>query len=177
MQRIAMPVLALSLAASVAAAGFTKTFLVPAYRPCPENVGSCPAELESSYTFATAIMRSSNRRFLKDDSVQLIIELKGVRDAAGGLVTTDPNDPNGGFVLVLPATQVTLGGTTTAPGLLAPETRIRIDLRNGKGKMNYVPPAGGETAGIVANSTESPFVVDPDGHRLALPGAMSKPSN
>ena len=106
-----------------------------------------------------------------------MVELKGVRDPSGSLVTTDPGNQNDDFRLFVPASQITIGGTTTAPGVLSTDIVVGIDLKNGKGKAKYKTPAGGEGSGVIAEAGGLPYVVDSDGNRFAVSGSRDKPSN
>lgn len=164
------------LSAAAARAGFDTSHLVPAYAPCSPGTTSCPAVLESRFAFERAVLKAANRRWLQDGKVALVVELRGVRDESGALVQGDPSDPGDDFVLVLPGTQVSVLGTTYAPGVLAGETRIPIEITNGKGRASFRPPAGGESSGVVAEAGAPPYVLDPDGNRLAVAGTRAKPT-
>lgn len=170
------PLALLSLAA-VAFGGSNANHLVPAYVPCVPPATSCPAVLESRFTFETVVMKTSDRRFLKDDSLAVAAQLTGVRDESGALVTTDPSDEADDFRVIVPATQITVLGTTYVPGLVSPDIVVRIDLKNGKGKASYKTPGGGEGSGVVAEAVGIPYVVDSDGKRFAVSGSRDKPSD
>lgn len=167
-------VLAALLALPVSAlAGFNVNFLVPGYAPC-ESGGACASARSSTYTFETAILKSPRGRFsVREGKVSVIVQLKGVRDASGQLVTTDPTDRTDDFILVLPAGRVVLPSLGTLADGSIPPTRIAIELTNGRGKAKYV--AEGTQPGLVTISFEAPVVLDPDGNLFAATGAMSKP--
>jgi hypothetical protein len=167
----------LLLLATPALAGKSKNYLVPAYQPCTPPAGSCPAVLESRFTFESAVLKSSNAKYLKDNKVAVEVELKGVRDPSGALVTTDPDNQADDFRLFVPASQITIGSTTTAPGVLSTDIVVGIDLKNGKGKGSYKTPAGGQGSGVIAEAGGLPYVVDSDGNRFAVSGSRDKPAN
>jgi hypothetical protein len=168
--------LALLSFATMASAGSNSTSLVPAYEPCTPPATTCPAVLESRFTFESAKLKTPKSEYLKDNKTAVTIELKGVRDPTGSLVTTDEGNQADDFKLFIPGTQVTIGGTTTAPGILSPDIVVGIDLKNGKGKASYKTPAGGEGTGLVAEAVGVPYVVDSDGNRFAVSGSRDKPS-
>jgi hypothetical protein len=177
MNRSALGALALVSLASTALAGWSVNFLVPAYEPCTPPANSCPAVLESRFTFETVALKTPTRRFLKDEAVAVAVQMTGVRDESGALVTTDPADDADDFRVIVPATQTTVLGSTYVPGLLNPDIVMRVDLKNGKGKASYKTPAGGEGSGVVAEAIAIPYVVDPDGNRFAVSGSRDKPAN
>ena len=156
-------------------AGTNATPMVPAYQPCTPPATTCPAVLESRFTFDSVTLKSSKSPYLKDDKVALAIEVKGVRDETGTLVTTDADDPADDFKLIIPGSQITFNGTTVAPGILSPEIQLGIDLKNGSGKASYKTPTGGEGTGVVAESTGAPYMIDNDGKRFAVTGQRDKP--
>ena len=92
MNRSALGALALVSLASTALAGWSVNYLVPAYEPCTPPANSCPAVLESRFTFETVALKTPTRRFLKDEAVAVAVQMTGVRDDSGALVTTDPDD-------------------------------------------------------------------------------------
>ncbi|HWP67544.1 MAG TPA: hypothetical protein VNO26_16725 [Candidatus Limnocylindria bacterium] len=157
-------------------AGLNATPMVPAYQPCTPPAASCPAVLESRFTFERVTLKSSKSPWVKDNAVAVIVELRGVRDENGAPVTTDPANPADDFHLIIPGSQVTVGGTTVAPGILAPEIVIPIDLEKGNGKASYRTPAGGQGSGVVTETTGVPYVRDSDGKRFAVSGARDKPA-
>jgi hypothetical protein len=172
---LARGVLATVLAAAGAHAGTATLHLVPSYRPCEPPLGSCPAALASRFTFESAVLKTPTRRYLRDDTLAVAVQLSGVRDETGSLVTTDPANDADDFRLVVPASQITVLGTTTAPGLLSPDIVVRIELKNGKGKASYRTPIGGEGSGVVAEVAGVPYVLDSDGSRFAVSGSRDKP--
>lgn len=174
-----IPVLCCSLSilllAGFAQAGSNTNYLVPAYEPCTPPATTCPAVLESRFTFESVKFKSSKAKYLKDNKVAFSVELKGVRDPSGGLLTTDTGNQADDFRVFVPGSQITFGGTTTAPGLLSPDIVVGIDLKNGKGKGSYKTPSGGESSGVIAEATGVPYVVDSDGERFAVSGSRAKP--
>jgi len=161
--------------AGVAGAGSNSNPMVPAYEPCTPPATTCPAVLESRFTFDSVKLKSSKSPYLKDNKVAFTIELKGVRDPTGSLVTTDTGNQADDFRLFIPASQITVGGTTTAPGILSGDIVVGVDLKNGKGKAKYKTPPGGEGTGLVAEAGGLPYVVDSDGNRFAVSGSRDKP--
>ena len=158
---------------TAAKGGFNANYLVPGYAPC-ESGGSCASIPSSTYTFETAILKSPRGRFsLREGKVSVIIQLKGVRDASGQLVTTDPSDRDDRFVLVLPSGRIVLPSIGTLAEGSIPASRIPIELVNGRGKAKFV--AEGTQPGLVNLSFEAPVVLDPDGNLFAATGAMAKP--
>jgi hypothetical protein len=164
------------LCAAAAEAGSNSTPMVPAYAPCTPPATSCPAVLESRYTFDSVKMKTPKSPYLKDNKVAIKIELKGVRDPTGSLVTTDTGNQADDFKLFVPAGQITIGGTTTVPGILSSDIVVGIDLKKGKGKASYKTPPGGQGTGLVAEAGGLPYVVDPDGNRFAVSGSRDKPA-
>jgi hypothetical protein len=168
--------LSILLLATAAHAGSNVNHLVPAYQPCTPPVTTCQAVLESRFTFEKAVLKSSKARYLKDNKVAISVELKGVRDPSGALVTTDPGNQADDFKLFVPGSQVTFGGTTVAPGILSQDIVLGVDLKNGNGKASYKTPAGGEGSGVIAEATGvAPYVIDSDGKRFASTGSRDKP--
>src|SRR5512138_94023 len=105
-------------------AGSNSTPMVPAYFPCTPPAASCPASLESRFSFESVTLKSSKSPWIKDNKTVVSIELRGVRDETGALVTTDPDNPDDDFKLILPGSQITINGVTTAPGILSPNLAI-----------------------------------------------------
>ena len=174
--RSAILVCLLTLVPLAAWAGSNATPRVPAYAPCTPPATSCQASLESRFTFDSVTLKSPKTPYLKDDKTAISIELKGVRDETGALVTTDPDNPDDNFELFVPGSQITLNGVTVAPGILSGDIVVGIDLKNGNGKSSYKTPAGGEGTGLVAESGAAPYVRDSDGHRFAVTGQRDKPA-
>ena len=173
--RVAVLSCVLALVPLAAWAASNATPMVPAYAPCTPPVTSCPATLESRFTFDGVTLKSPKTPYLKDNKTAIAIELKGVRDETGALVSTDPDNPEDDFKLFIPGSQITFNGVTVAPGILSGDIVMGIDLKNGTGKASYKTPAGGEGTGIVAESTGAPWVIDSDGHRFAVTGQRDKP--
>jgi hypothetical protein len=175
MIRVARPVVlaAALLAPALAAAGFNRTYLVPSYRACPGPATCNPPVLDSSYRFESALLKNSNTRFLVPNKIAFTLELRGVKDAAGNLVTTDPNDPSDDFRIVSSPGRLTLAGQGTFPEGAIPAVIIRFDVTKGVARKKYntdpsTPP------GLVTEGS-SVVVLDNQGRRLAVTGAMSRP--
>jgi hypothetical protein len=165
------------LVVSTAHAGSNTNYLVSAYQPCAPEASNCPAVLESTFTFESAKFKAPSSPYLKDDQVAIALELKGVRDQAGALVTTDPGNPDDDFRLVVPASQITLFGITYPPGEgVSTPVVLRIELKKGKGKASYKTPGGGQGSGVLAEAGGVPYVVDSAGNRFAVSGSRDKPA-
>jgi hypothetical protein len=171
--RIACLVAALVLPVR-ASADMTRNYLVPAYVPCP-GPATCPATPSSSFTFSSAVLKNAKARYLTPGKVTLVVELKGVKDGSGQLVTTDPSNAADDFLLVVAPGQVTLAGIGTLPPGLSPETRLHIDLKNGDGSQKLVTPDETPKHGLVVNSLGLPTVFDNQGKVLAVTGSQSPP--
>src|SRR5262249_61662585 len=97
-----------------------------------------------SFTFDTATLKTSGIRYLAVGKPAFVFTVKGVRDASGNLVTTDPNDPADDFMVISAPGQVTLTflNETFQPGVLAGPGVGRIDLKNRAREATYqTPPA------------------------------------
>ena len=179
MRPIALTAAALVLPA-LAAAGMNRTYLVPAYAACPGGATTCaPQPRASSYTFDQAVLRTPQKPYIAPNQVALDVELKGVRDASGALVTPVTGDPTDDFVFTVPAgrTVLTVGTPLQLePGSpLLPVTEIRIDLKKGTGRGTLRTPSNTPTSGLVNQTLELPVVRDPAGKLFAVSGARSKP--
>ena len=169
--------LAVLLTPALAAAAMNVTHLVPAYMPCPAGQTMCMPVKESSFTFERAVLKSSQAPFTAPDKLAFIVELRGVRDAAGSLVTTSTTDPADDFVVVIsPGRTVLLEqGLQLEPSSpLLPRLSVRIDLTNGKGKKPYRTPPETPTSGFVNESVAAPVILDSQGKRFAVTGARSR---
>ena len=161
------------------------TYLVPAYEACPRGATTTttlnppppcvPATLESSFTFDSAVLKSPGLRYLAVGKTAFVLVLKGVRDGAGNLVTTDPSDPADDFMVVTTPGQITLAflNETAPPGALSGPVVVRFNLKNGAGKATYTTP-GPLPDGVIAE-TGALFVLDNQGKRLATLGAETPP--
>jgi len=162
------------------------TYLVPAYEACPRGLTTTttlippppcvPATRESSFTFDTATLKTSGNRYLAVGKPAFVFAVKGVRDASGNLVTTDPNNPADDFMVVTAPGQLTLTflNETVPPGVLSGPVVVRFDLKNGAGKATYKQPPP-IPDGIIAE-TGTIIVLDNQGKRLATLGAQSPPA-
>jgi hypothetical protein len=169
-------VLALLVPAGARAGGLSRTFLVPSYAACP-GPAVCVPRRESSFTFDKAILHSSQARYIAPNKLSLVVELSGVKDASGALVTTDPSNPADDFRLVVPSTQVTLSGVGTLPTGFpgTGDTVVRIDLKQGAGKGRLTTPEETPKSGLVTGSLGVPALYDNQGNRLAVTGAQTPP--
>lgn len=179
MRSVPATLLAAALPA-LASAGMNKTYLVPAYDACPGTATQCsPQPRTSAYTFDQAVLRTPPKPFTAPNRVAIVIELKGVRDAGGALVTTNRDDPSDDFVFRTPAGRTVITSGTPIqlePGSpLVPVTEVRIDLTKGKGKATYRTPAATPDSGLVNQSLELPMILDPAGKAFAVTGARSRP--
>lgn len=153
--------------------GMNRSYLVPSYPPC-DGPAFCPAVRESSFTFDSAILLSPQSRYIKAGKVSLEIQLKGVRDASGQLVTTDASDPGDDFAVVIPVGIVVVPGLGILPPGIQGDTTVSFDLKNGAARVRY-PTPDEAPAGLVSVSTTIPHVRDNQGKRFAVTGAESKP--
>ena len=164
------------------------TYLIPAYESCPRGVTTTttlippppcvPATRESSFTFDSAVLKTSAPRYIAGGKVAFVLAVKGVRDAAGNLVTTDPANSADDFAVVSPPGQITLTflNETVAPGVLSGPVVVRFDLKNGAGKVVYRIPGDQPIPDGVISEGGSVFIVDNQGKRLATVGAQSPPA-
>jgi hypothetical protein len=174
MRLVASVLAALVLLPAGAQAGFNVNFLVPGYKGCEGNAGVCAIEPSSSWTFETAILKSPRGRYsIKEGKPTIFVILKGVRDASGNLVTTDPSNRADDFVLVLPTGRTILPSIGTLADGSIPPQRIPIEIENGNAKVSYA--AEGTQPGLVSLSFESPTIIDPEGNLFAATGAAAKP--
>ena len=170
----------LTLVPALALAGMNRTYLVPAYKPCPNGQTSCPPQgTASSFTFDQVLLKSRPAPYIKPNQVSVIVEVKGVRDASGALVTTDPSDPADDFVLRTGAGRVVLlSGINLQlePGSpLVPITEVRLDIKNGKGSAALRTPEDTPTNGLINQSIGIPELYDNQGNPFAVTGARTKP--
>lgn len=174
--RIVLSLLLVLVALDSLCAAGSRSTLVPTYRPCETSV--CPPVRTSRFTFESAVLISAGSRYTGPGKLAFTIVLKGVRDKAGTLVTTDPNDPADDFRVRIPESRVTLlqGSLvgTLAPGLSGP-TVYRFDVRNGAARKRFLTPDETPERGFVAESTGVPVVVDPDGNDFAVVGVQARP--
>jgi hypothetical protein len=162
------------LAPVVALGGpMNRNFLVPAFRRCPGPASCFPPVRESAYTFDTAVLRTPSGRFISGGKVALLVELKGVRDATGALVSTNASDPRDDFKVILAAGQVTVPGVGTLPTNALPDTVIGFDLRDGKARIVYKTPDS-LPAGLVTEGG-AVSIVDNQDKRFATIGSQSHP--
>jgi hypothetical protein len=172
----------------VAVAGrLNTTYLVPAYEACPRGTTTTtrpsfapctPARRESSFTFESAMLRSSPARYIKGGAVTFVVLLRGVRDPSGSLVTTDTADPADDFAVVSPPGQTTLtfADSTFAAGVLSGPVRVRFDLRKGAAKVVFRTPSAQPIPDGIVVEGGSVAIVDKAGKRLATVGAQSPPA-
>ena len=180
MRALLRAVVLAALLPALALAGMNRTYLVPAYKPCPEGQKSCaPQGPASTFTFELAILKSRPNPYIKPNQLSLAVELKGVRDASGALVTTLSSNPADDFILRTPAGRVTLlAGTNLQlePGSpLSPVTEVRVDLKNGNGHGSLTTPDETPTHGLIQQTLGVPELYDNQGNLLAVTGARSRP--
>jgi hypothetical protein len=153
-------------AASAHAGGWAKVYLAPALAECL-GPATCPRAFESTYTFDEIALRTPSAKYSPPKKPSLIVEIKGVRDAAGTLVDGDVT------VRVLSG-RVSIPGFGTFPDG-SPLTAVPpavVTLTKGNGKLVYRAPASPN--GLITNGG-GVEVYDPQGKRLAVTGTQSKP--
>jgi hypothetical protein len=180
MRALSVVVVTVALLPALALAGMNRNYLVPAYKPCPDAQTTCiPVGPASTFTFEQAVLKSRPSQFIKPNQVSLVIELRGVRDASGALVTTDTSNPADDFILRTPAGRVTLVAGTNLqlePGSpLSPITDVRVDLKNGKGHASLTTPDETPTHGLITQTLGVLELLDNQGNLLAVTGARSRP--
>jgi len=158
--------LLVALLAAPAAAGFNRNFLVPSFQSCTGPQTCFPPRHDSSFTFGSAVLKTPVSRFLRSRKTAFILELKGVRDAAGNLASGVQ------FTVVLATGQVTVPGIGTFPPGALPDVRMPFMVERGKAMVVYETPdvprgTVVEGAGIT--------ILDPDGRRLAIIGSQAAP--
>jgi hypothetical protein len=167
--RVAVLASAALVPAGAHAAAFNRIWLVPGLKECP-GPGTClPVERASTYTFDRILLRSSAARYSVPGKVTLIVELKGVRDASGALVSGP------GFTVRTSGGRIGIPSIGTFPDSFgeAASPTLPLELRNGAGKLTYRTPE--ETPpGIVTNGGQV-FVLDPAGNVLATSGTQGRP--
>lgn len=165
-------VLAVLAAAGAASAGRNKNFMVPVYAACPGSGNCFPPTLESSYTFESIVLTSSQQRYTGPGKFALGIVVKGLRDAAGAPVTADLElRVSPGRVTILTNSVGTLGETSP----LSPEAVYVVPVRGGNAKAKFDTPGETPSSGLVVNSFDAPVLYDPDGKPLASTGTQAKP--
>jgi hypothetical protein len=106
------------------------------------------------------------------NKLALMIQVKGLKDANGALVT-------GRLTVSIPASRVTIlsqGIGTIADGSpLAAQPPYVIDVKNGSARAKFLTPASTPEHGLVVNTFGAPVVLDPEGKELASSGTQSKP--
>jgi len=148
------------------AGGLNRTYLVPSFRTCSGPQTCFPPVLDSTFTFESAVLKTPVSRFLRSRKTAFILELKGVRDAAGNLASGVQ------FTAVLATGQVTVPGIGTFPPGALPDVRMPFMVERGKAMVVYetpdVPRGTVVEGGVVT-------VLDPDGRRLATIGSQAAP--
>ena len=162
--------LLLVAAVPASAGGLNRTALVPVYAKCP--AGNCPPVRASSYTFDQMYLYSPRAPYSGPNKLALMIQVKGLKDANGALVT-------GQLKVSIPASRVTLLGQgigTIADGSpLAAQPPYIVDVKNGSARVKFLTPASTPEHGLVVNTFGAPVILDPDGNELASSGTQSKP--
>jgi hypothetical protein len=168
-------VLVLLLAAAVPAraGGLNKSILVPVYVRCPGS-GNCQPARASSYTFDAMYLYSSRQTYSGPNKLALMIQVKGLKDANGSLLT-------GKITVVVPSSRVTIlpsgggFGTFGDNSPLSAQPPYVVDVKNGSARAKFLTPDTTPEHGLVVNSFGSPIVYDPEGKELASTGTQSKP--
>jgi len=148
------------------AGGLNRTYLVPSFRTCPGPQTCFPPAHDSTFTFESAVLKTPVSRFLRSRKTAFILEVKGVRDAAGNLASGVQ------FTVVVATGQITVPGIGTFPSGTIPDTRITFVAERGRAKIPYKTPdvprgTVVEGAGIT--------ILDPEGRRLATIGSQAAP--
>lgn len=157
---------------STATAGQNKNYMAPVYAACPGSGNCNPPTLESTYTFDTIILSSSQQRYISAGKFALGITIKGLKDAGGNPVTANLELRTGASRITILSQGVgTLGETSP----LAPETVYVVAVKNGSAKAKFNTPDNTPANGLVVNSLGSPILYDPEGKPLASTGTQSKP--
>ena len=166
------PLVVLLLAPTAFAGGFNTTYLVPAYVVCPgPDICGAP-QRESRFTFESATLRSPRGQFTDPKKPSFVVELKGVKDETGALVS------GSGFTAQIASGQVNLFLPTplTLPAgfPLAQVLPVEISLNNGHSRTSYKSdPKNTAPAGTVTEGG-GVTVYDSDGKRLATIGSQFK---
>jgi hypothetical protein len=170
--RLSSTLLAMLALAGSAAAGLNRSYLVPVYEACPGSGNCFPPKRASSYTFDSAVLYSSPKPYTGPGKLALVLAVKGLRDAAGNLVT-------GTLELRVTRPRVTLltqgVGTLGETSPFVPDTVYSLPVTNGSGRRRFNTPADTPTEGFVANTFAAPVLYDPEGKELASTGTQSKP--
>jgi|CXWL01.1.fsa_nt_gi hypothetical protein len=158
----------LAVPAIATAGGSNRVYLVPAIKECPGPTNCSPREFESTYTFDAVILLAPAARFSPADKPAFVLDIKGVRDAAGALVT-------GNLSLKISSGRVSLPGFGTLPdgSSLTQVAPIPVPIKNGRARVSYKPPVGAPNGTITNGGGVQ--VLDPDGKPLAVTGSQSKP--
>lgn len=158
---------------------------MPAYEACPRGTTTTrpspapctPARRESSFTFDSAALKSAPTRYIAPGKLAFVLVIRGLRDASGSLVTTNPGNPSDDFQIVSPPGQTTLTflDSTYAPGGISGPVVVPFDVRQGAAKVVYkLPDSLPIPDGIVVEGG-SVTILDNQGKRLATVGAQSRP--
>jgi hypothetical protein len=163
-------------AAGSASAGMNRTSMVPAYAAC--HVGVCTPTLESTFHFDDVTLFSSQAKYTGPGKLALMIDIKGLRDASGALVTTDPGNDADDFLVVIPESRTTLlSGAlvgTLSPGIAGDQV-YRLDVTKGHVRKRFATPDITPEHGLVTQVLGNPMLLDNEGNPLAVTGARSKP--
>ena len=172
--RRSLPALAASMAlltATIATgAPLSRVYLVPALKKCDSAFAACvPREFESRYTFDTIILRSPATRYLPTNKPSLYLDVRGVRDPSGALLT-------GNLTLRVISGRVGLASLGTLPDdfALAQVPPVAVPLRNGRNKRFAYRPDQTPPAGTIVNGG-GVELYDPDGKLLAVVGTQARP--
>jgi hypothetical protein len=159
-------------AVSAASAGQNKNYMVPVYAACPGSGNCTPPTLESTYTFDTITLSSSQARYTGPGKFAVGIVIKGLKDAGGNPVTANLELRTGASRITILSQGVgTLGETSP----LVPETVYVVPVKNGSAKAKFNTPDNTPANGLIVNSLTAPVLYDPEGKPLASTGTQAKP--
>ncbi len=147
------------------AGGLNRNYLVPSFRSCA-GPAACPPQHDSSFTFESAVLKTPVSRFLRSGKTAFILDLKGVRDAAGNLVSGVQ------LTVVLATGQITVPGIGTFPPGAIPDTRVTFVVERGRAKVPYKAPEVPRGTVVEGGAVT---ILDPEGRRLATIGSQAAP--
>jgi hypothetical protein len=164
--RLAMSAV-LAVPAVATAGGYNRVYLVPALKPCLEDIPCQPREFQSAYTFDSIVLRTPATRYMPAGKPSLILEVHGVRDPSGASV-------NGNLTLKILSGRVSIPAFGTFPDdfSLVQVPPLSVPLKNGSNPK--FPYKADSPVGIIVNGG-GVEVYDPVGNLLAVTGSQSKP--
>jgi len=160
-------VAALAASTTAIAGGYGRVYLVRALKEC-KGAATCGLEFESTYTFDSIVLRSPASKYEPAGKPMLILEIRGVRDAAGTPV-------NGNLTLRLASGRVYVPSVGTFPddSPYTVQPPIPIPLKNGNKRFAYTS-ALPVPNGLIVNGG-GVEILDPAGKLLAVTGSQTKP--